>query len=69
MQERDALTLFPQTTAFELAQIMRYLLLDDQLDSNVQARILMRWAGLMVHLPLQEALNLILLSMTAGWDC
>ena len=40
MQERDALTLFPQTTASELAQIMRYLLLDDQLNSNVQARIL-----------------------------
>ena len=40
MQERDALTLFPQTTASELAQIMRYLLLDDQLNSNIQARIL-----------------------------
>ena len=40
MQERDALALFPQTTATELAQIMHYLLLDDRLDTELQAHIL-----------------------------
>jgi hypothetical protein len=40
MQERDALALFPQTTASELAQIMRYLLLDDRLEKELQAHIL-----------------------------
>ena len=40
MQERDALALFPQTTASELAQIMRYLLLDDRLDTELQTHIL-----------------------------
>jgi hypothetical protein len=40
MRERDALALFPQTTAFELAQIMRFLLLDDRLDTKLQTRVL-----------------------------
>ena len=69
MRERDALALFPQTTASELAQIMRYLLLDDRLDTVMFRLVfLMLWAGLMVH-QLQEALNLTMPSMTAGWDC
>ncbi len=40
MQERDALALFPQTTASEIAKIMSYLLLDDRLNVAVQTHIL-----------------------------